>query len=193
MSPDQSAEERIKVAVLFARSRSNYFLFPQCEVYDRARDARRYKGTLPVIAHPPCRLWGNLSHMAKPQDACLEKELAHFAVDEVRRCGGVLEHPSFSKLWAAAGLPKPGARDKFGGWTLPFFQGHCGHSAPKATWLYVAGVEPRDAPSVPFGLSLPPGRIEQLGKAARESTPVELCSWLIGLASICSPAMDVSP
>lgn len=169
------------VAVLFARSDSIYKTLPLCDVFDLARDARTYDGDLPVVAHPPCRAWGRLSHMAKPRSD--ERDLGIFAVRTVRRTGGVLEHPAASKLWPAAGLPAPGRRDEFGGYTLPVYQGHFGHLAPKATWLYVVGVEPSALPSLPFELSLPPGRIELMGKAAREHTPPAFAAFLVDVAS----------
>ena len=55
------------VAVLFARSDSNYRAIPGTDVFDLARDARTFRGGMPVVAHPPCRSWGRLRHFAKPR------------------------------------------------------------------------------------------------------------------------------
>ena len=55
------------IAVLFARNDSRYKQLEGYDVYDIDRDARNYNGTNPVIAHPPCRAWGRLSHMANPR------------------------------------------------------------------------------------------------------------------------------
>lgn len=171
------------VAVLFARRDSSYKGIELADVWDIDRDARNYRGAAPVVAHPPCRAWGKLRHMAKPRHD--ERDLALFAVDAVRRFGGVLEHPAGSLLWPAAMLPAPGARDSFGGFTMPIRQSWFGHRAPKNTWLYVVGVEPRDVPAFPLVLGVPPGRVELLGRREREATPVELAGWLIDLARAC--------
>ena len=84
------------VAVLFARADSIYKTMPECDVYDIERDARTWPGGCPVVAHPPCRAWGKLFYFAKPRAG--EKELGPFAANQVRRFGGVLEHPKDSKL-----------------------------------------------------------------------------------------------
>lgn len=168
------------VAVLFARVDSAYRSFSGCEVFDVVRDARTFDGSMPVVAHPPCRAWGRLRHLAKPRQG--ERELGVWAVEMVRRCGGVLEHPVHSTLWNAAGLPRPGTRDLWGGWTLPVYQGHFGHRAPKATWLYINGVEPASLPPLPFDLVLPAGRVENMGTAEREKTPFELARYLVEIA-----------
>lgn len=70
------------------------------------------------------------------------------AISVVRRFGGVLEHPEASHAFAHYGLPKP---PKYGGWidapgghVCCVEQGHYGHKARKATWLYVVGVAPPD-------------------------------------------------
>lgn len=182
----------MKVAVLFARSDSIYKAMQGADVYDIERDARNYAGSLPVVAHPPCRAWGRLRAFAKPRPD--EKALALFAIGEVRRCGGVLEHPASSSLWAAAGLPRPGeGRDEFGGWTLPVHQRWWGHQAEKATWLYVCGVDPKDVPDMPLDLSYPThvigssrrrhgGRLRGTSKKAREATPERFAYWLVQLA-----------
>ena len=75
------------IAALFARNDSRYKDFPELyDVYDIDRDARNFIGDYPVIAHPPCRAWGMLSHMANPRPD--EKDLAWFALDKVRTNGG---------------------------------------------------------------------------------------------------------
>lgn len=169
------------VAVLFAHRHSAYKAFDLADVYDEDRNALCYAGSLPVVAHPPCRSWGRLRHLSKHSEA--ERDLAIFAVDQVRRCGGVLEHPSFSTLWPAAGLPYPGQRDAFGGLTYTINQSWFGHRAPKLTWLYVVGAS---IPPVPFALGLPAGRVELMGRTEREKTPVDLAKWLLDLAQSCN-------
>ena len=84
------------VAVLFARKDSHYKGLPDCDVWDAERDARRWPGGCPVVAHPPCRAWGVLAHLARPEAD--ERALALFALDALRRNGGVLEHPRKSRL-----------------------------------------------------------------------------------------------
>jgi hypothetical protein len=77
------------IAALFARTDSRYKDFPELyDVYDINRDARSFTGDYPVLAHPPCRAWGMLSHMANPRPD--EKDLAWFALDKVRSNGGGL-------------------------------------------------------------------------------------------------------
>lgn len=174
----------MSVAVLFARSRSIYKSIPGCDVFDLARDARTYAGSAPVIAHPPCRGWGRLRQFAQVRPD--EKELAIFALDQVRRCGGVLEHPWASTLWIHAGLPGPGRLDEYGGFTMGVLQGDFGHAAPKATWLYICGLLPDEIPAPLFELGENTGRIANMSKASRESTPLPFAHWLIELATRCS-------
>lgn len=182
------------VAVLFARSDSIYKGFDLADVYDIDRDARNYRGDHPVVAHPPCRAWGRLRHFAKPR--LDEKDLALFAVDAVRRFGGVLEHPTASTLWPAAGLPRPGAgRDEFGGWSIQVPQFWWGHRAEKSTWLYIVGCEPRGLPAIPLVLGEAPCVIATQKKGAnrrpetsppeREATPPAFAEWLLDLAQRC--------
>ena len=96
------------VAILYARSDSIYKTLEGCDVWDATRDARNFPGGCPVVAHPPCRAWSALAHLAKPRPD--EKDLARHAVKVVRECGGVLEHPISSRLWADQKLPQPGER-----------------------------------------------------------------------------------
>ncbi|WP_422024781.1 hypothetical protein [Pyruvatibacter mobilis] len=168
------------VAVLCAHQRSVYFDLDGCDVYDAKRDARTYTGLFPVVAHPPCRAWGKWAWRARPEPG--ERELAMFCVDQVQRCGGVLEHPAYSTLWAEKRLPLPGCPAQDGSFTLPILQSDFGHKAPKATWLYINGIAPSELPPMPMRLGEATGRIEMMGRTARMATPVELATWLRDLA-----------
>ena len=188
----------LSIAVLFARADSIYKTLLGCDVWDEARDARNWPGGVPVVAHPPCRAWGQLRHMASPLPG--EKELSIWAVDQVRRWGGVMEHPKLSTLWPTCHLPGPGKSDAYGGWTLPIFQYWWGHRAEKATLLYIVGCPPSNIPAMPLSLGDAPaicgtsGRRKNLKRktsrpeithAEREQTPRELAIWLCELASRC--------
>jgi hypothetical protein len=193
------------VAVLFARADSVYKSLPGCDVWDAERDARKWPGGCAVVAHPPCRAWGRLAHMANPRSD--EKDLARWAVQQVRTWGGVLEHPAGSKLWADQGLPRPGSVDAFGGWTFGIHQHDWGHKAEKATWLYIVGIGSRGIPDVP----LRPGAAThviasstarqhrghpmfrpEVTKAEREHTPPSLAEWLVALARRCRVEQEVA-
>ena len=191
------------VAVLFARADSHYKALAGVDVWDAARDARRWPGGCPVVAHPPCRAWGQLRSLANPRPD--EKALAIYAVEQVRKFGGVLEHPKNSTLWPTLGLPRPGERDEFGGWTLPIYQRWWGHRAEKPTLLYIVGCAPADVPPMPLALGEAhyicgtPGRRRdgsrlhkgdhgwrpEITKAEREHTPPALAQWLVELAAKC--------
>jgi hypothetical protein len=166
--------------VLFGRKRSIYKSL-SCDVYDEARDARNYAGSLPVIAHPPCRGWGRFHHVAKTQPG--ELQLAIFAIGVIRSVGGVLEHPKDSKLWPAGGLPPPGESDAFGGFTLYIEQSWFGHLAPKPTWLYICGISKSELPPFVADMTVATGRIENMCKAQRESTPLHLAEWLVQITA----------
>ena len=187
-----------EVAVLFARADSIYKTIPGCDVYDIERDARTWPGGCPVVAHPPCRAWGRLSHMANPRPD--EKDLARWAVAQIRRWGGVLEHPNTSRLWSDQGLPEPGQVDSFGGWTLPIHQHWFWHRAEKKTRLYIVGCSPLNIPDMPMVLGEASHTIAsskarqhrdhpqfrpEVTKAEREHTPPQLAQWLVGLARMC--------
>jgi hypothetical protein len=183
----------VTVAVLFARQDSCYKQLPECDVYDIDRDARTWAGGTPIVAHPPCRSWSRMRTFAKPRVD--EKALAPFAVDCVRRFGGVVEHPHGSALWPTLGLPRPGEpADEFGGWTLCVDQFWWGHRARKRTLLYIVGVAPRDLPAMPLQLGEAPavvglwsGRDRSrarpgLSLAEREHSPPAFAAWLVDLA-----------
>lgn len=156
------------IAALFIATGGAYFGIEGVDPWDEPRDARGYAGCDPVVAHPPCQRWGRywsggpsarVRRTLGDDAGCFESSLA-----SVRRCGGVLEHPEASHAWRAYGLRRPpriggwiDAGDGYG-WTCCVEQGHYGHRARKATWLYVvrASLPPlRWGPST--GVRLEPG------------------------------------
>jgi hypothetical protein len=204
---EQQAQSR--VAVLFARADSVYKTLPGVDVYDMERDARTYDGPWPVVAHPPCTRWSLINGVVLSRYPHKAKEFAwgndggtfQFALDTVRRCGGVLEHPAGSRAWRHFGLPQRGRTpDKFGGWTVEIRQCDWGHRAQKRTWLYIVGAGPDDLPAMPPSrqhtavvVRMPECRtVEIMGKAEREHTPPALAAWLVDLAGRCSRQTRVS-
>lgn len=138
------------VTALFVERDGVYWNMPGIDCWDEERDARLYGGTNPVVAHPPCARWSRLAGFT---EACWGYKAGHdegcfaAALGAVRRWGGVLEHPAFSKAWAHFHLPRP--ETKYEGWTVAedggascyIEQGNYGHVVKKATWLYAFGVE----------------------------------------------------
>lgn len=162
-------------AALYVRTDSVYqSLTPYC--FDIKRDARGYNLGLPVVAHPPCRAWARLAHLAKPREG--ERELALHALDCVRTFGGVLEHPEGSKLWSEAGLLKPGYIDHFGGFTVVVDQSAFGHRARKRTWLYVCRGELPEIPPT----KEPTTTVERMCAREREATPLAFAMFLAEIA-----------
>ena len=184
----------VAVSALFVRKDSIYKeLGVDC--WDMERNALNWPGGNPVIAHPPCRAWGQLSHMAKPRIG--EKELAFFAIDMIRKYGGVVEHPRASRLWPEY-LPTPGQVDKFGGYSISVDQFCWGHKAKKSTLLYIVGCPIRELPAMPMRfdaiqytvsskIKKKSGRriLKEIPKSEREKTPIDFAKWLIEVASRC--------
>lgn len=147
------------IAALFVETNGVYFGLPGIDPWDESRDARKYGGPWPVVAHPPCARWGRYwsggpsAHFRRilgDDDGCFASAFA-----SIRKWGGVLEHPEGSHAWKRFGIPSPprsggwiGCLD--GGWTCCVEQGHYGHRARKMTWLYVFGVVP---PALKWGPS----------------------------------------
>lgn len=181
-----------KIAALFVRNDSIYKSLEDVDCWDLERNALNWPGGTPIIAHPPCRGWGMMRGLAKPIPG--ELDLARWAVAQVRRFGGVLEHPNRSLLWADQGLPEPGKVDSFGGWTLSVSQKWWGHKAEKLTLLYICGVGFNDIPVIPFDISYASHVVAQsnrnqkvrkrpeISKAEREHTPLEFALWLADIA-----------
>lgn len=156
--------------------------------YDAGRDARLYREDSPVVAHPPCERWSRLAYI----HGRIGEDGGTFAaaLADVERCGGVLEHPAGSQAWAAFGLPEPPMAGGWvrslwrPGWACHVEQGHYGHVAPKATWLYYVGAQP--PPPLLWGPSGATGRIELLGSRdpRRRHTPPAFAEVLVGLARL---------
>lgn len=168
-----------------------YPRIPGVECWDIAKDARRYRGPWPVIAHPPCGPWGRFRWRYKGGEG--DADCALDAVAQVRAYGGVLEHPACSYLWKVIRLPAPGEfPDRYGGWSLAVNQVDWGHQALKPTWLYFCGLRQSDLPDLP-----PPGQptkcmvrtrsnphlLMEVPKKDRHVTPLRFAEWLVQAVS----------
>jgi len=198
------------IAALFVETDGVYFGVPGVDPWDEPRNALGYQGPYRVVAHPPCQRWGRYwfggpsarVRRVKGDDAgCF----AH-ALRSVQCYGGVLEHPEASHAWARFGINRPpksgGWVPAFLGWTCCVEQGHYGHAARKATWLYYVG--PVKPPELIWGPSqgqrLDEGfhsseerkaarargvrPVERLSKKERLATPVPFRDLLLTLARL---------
>lgn len=184
------------IAALFCRADSIYKEMPGVDVWDQDRNALKWPGGCPIVAHPPCRLWATLRKWSKAPAE--EKQLGLWAVEQVRTYGGVLEHPAHSTLWQAADMAGPGRRDNRGGFTVAAPQWWWGHRAEKWTWFYIVGVEPPAIPAIPLRI----GRAErvitncrgifagdrrfrsEVTKRERDATTPALADWLVEIARL---------
>ena len=179
------------VAALFVRHDSIYKTMPDVDAYDKDRNALTFSKSIPVVAHPPCRAWGVLSHMAKPEPG--EKRLANWAVSVIRKNGGVLEHPSGSRLFNDELIPLPGMfPDEWGGYSILINQYDFGHVASKPTIIYICGCPPHMLPSLPEPKTTKPlksitGQVpgtKRCTQYEREYTPPKLTSWMLSVARL---------
>jgi hypothetical protein len=169
-----------QIAAIFVQPDGCYVNDPLIDAWPESRDARLYDGDLPVVAHPPCQLWGAMAavnfarwggeHNRPGNDGgCFSS-----ALESVKCFGGVLEHPAKTKAWPAHGLKKPagiGWHPSGIGWVCEVWQSAYGHRANKATWLYYVGEK------TPFELSWERPRgthqigfQDQRGKSANKPT-----------------------
>lgn len=177
------------VAALYIDPRGPYPGLAGVDCWDEQRDARKYPGPAPVVAHPPCGPWSRLRAFSKHQP----KDCALIAVEQVRRWGGVLEHPEGSVLWLAARLPLPGGLpDEFGGFAVELDQVSWGHRARKRTWLYVVGVSPSavrllrgGTPTHCVSSRKRDTLLLRLSAAGSRRTPKAFAEWLVELARQC--------
>lgn len=150
-----------RVAALFVRADSIYKTLPGVDAWDEGRDARKWPGGCPVVAHPPCKRWSSLNNLVLVRYPHRAEEFAHgndgglfeMALSRVRRFGGVLEHPAQSRAWQKYDLPRP-AKDRWqrgicGGWCIEIDQAAFGHPARKRTWLYAHGLDTPPTPPTP--------------------------------------------
>lgn len=184
------------VSVLFARKDSIYKTMPECDVWDKHRDARNWPGGTTIVAHPPCRGWGNLRFFAKPEPG--ELELTTWAIEQIRAHGGVLEHPVRSLIFKRDDMPAPGDTDEWGGYTVVVDQFWWGHRAQKRTGLYICGCPRSELPVMPLRLGeathtvgLYSGRDKarcrpSITKREREATPPEFAAWMVEVARRCN-------
>lgn len=124
------------VAALYVDKLGPYFSIPYVDCYDVLRDAKKYEGSHPVVAHPPCGPWGRMKGLSTVQD----RTCGPHAVEMVQKYGGVLEHPADSSLFDYCRLPKPGNGSEGSGKTYAIRQVAWGHKTAKPTWLYMFGV-----------------------------------------------------
>ncbi len=165
------------IAALYVARNGAYWGLPDVDPWDEARDARKYNGPWPVVAHSPCQRWGRMwfgQPLAISRGAERKRKgddggcFAH-ALWAVRTFGGVLEHPHGSHAWEHFGLREP---PRGGGWvesgladlwTCCVEQGRYGHYARKPTWLAAAKC---DLPDLDWGESKPrydPAVVERMG------------------------------
>lgn len=197
------------IAALYVARGGCYFGIPDVDPWDAERDARLYAGPWPVVAHPPCERWGRY---ATTWGGTVGDDAGCFAaaLEAVRRWGGVLEHPAGSRAWPAFGLAPPPAS---GGWVsagdlrgyvCSVEQGHYGHRARKATWLYAVAAT---LPALRWGASeakiLPrPGRdpererrigaVQRMCRRERAATPIHFRDLLLDIARSAKP-MIIAP
>ena len=190
-----------KVAALFVQPGGSYSEIDCVDMWPESRDARLYDGTLPVVAHPPCQLWGNMAAVNyarwggehnKPGN---DGGCFYSALESIQRCGGVLEHPAKSKAFSFHGLLRPvgiGWSRSYFGWACEVWQSAYGHRANKATWLYYFGNKPpfdlrwdRPKGTHQIGFQDQRGKMRNkptLGKREANATPPEFRDELIKLA-----------
>lgn len=203
------SDQKHEIAALFVETGGRYFGMPNVDPWDITRDARKYNGDLPVVAHPPCFLWVNLAavnwkryqrelpawYPGGTDGGCFEAALAG-----VRRCGGVLEHPAGSWAWSHFGLQRPDRLDSWSWnrnrpneWTCEVWQSAYCHAARKRTWLLYVGPTPpmhldwrRETGTHQVGWF---DRIKPtLSKKEASRTPSAFAAMLLKLAASAAPA-----
>lgn len=189
--PPSEVKVGIHTAVLYTESAGVYANLPGIDAWPLDRDARRYPGPHPVVAHSPCARWcvfwrgrpGRDNFLLGDDGGCFDR-----ALWAVRTFRGLLEHPAHSRAWKWYGLPPPqstgewGDEDPFGGRTCAVSQGTYGHVAPKLTWLYaVLAVWP----VLDWRVSRVVGRVQNQSRKQRVQTPIEFRDLLLGIVDMC--------
>lgn len=182
-------DEQLTVACLYVDPRGPYPTLPGTDCWDESRDARLYDGPHPVVAHPPCGNW-TPSAALRAYYSRDDADCAVRAVEQVRRWGGVLEHPAHSRLWPAMQLALPCGLPDAHGFAIAINPVDWGHVAVKPTWLYVVGTSWRDLPPMPAPRQ--PTHVVSGGKwtggrkvcsaQQRRRTPRPFAEWLLSIA-----------
>lgn len=189
------------IAALFVDPRGCYSELEDVELWDEPRDARDYAGPHPVVAHPPCSRWCRLAGLVEARwgykkgedDGCFES-----ALQSVRSFGGVLEHPAYTDAFKSYGIASPDFSHGWqstlcGGFVTYVEQYNYGHSAKKATWLYVYGVQrlpalrwgmtpDREAKSLVSWCGNKTDDRPRISKKAASATPMRFRDQLIEIA-----------
>jgi len=179
------------IAALYVLPDGPYVGLDGVDPWPESRDARCYAGPHPVVAHPPCARWGR--YWFGGPSVKVRRKLGDdggcfaAAVASVRRWGGVLEHPEASHAWKAFGIAHP---PKSGGWvraglfspgyTCCVEQGHYGHEARKATWLYVVGVSRDRLPNLTWGKARGRIRLDSGFHSAKERRAAKAAGYRPG-------------
>lgn len=194
---NKTALKSRQIAALYVKTDGPYYGLEGVDPWDEERDARLYAGPWPVVAHPPCARWCLLAGFVQAVSGYKvgdDDGMFASALASVRTWGGVLEHPAWTKAWAAFGLPAPPPtgwqREMFGpGWVCCVWQRHYGHRAAKPTWLYYVGTSaPRElawgSAEGLIGISWADGKrgVERMGKRERSATPAAFRDVLLELA-----------
>lgn len=201
------------IAALYVDPTGTYAGVDGVDLWDEKRDARGYDGPWAVVAHPPCARWGRYwpGGPSAKEKRVLGDDGGCFKEAFVAVCmfGGVIEHPEGSHAWRCFGIPTPPRSGGWvkcipDGWTCCIEQGHYGHPARKATWLYVRGVV--SPPSLVWGpaenklrldegyhtqaersRAVRTGICQRLSKKQRGSTPAPFRDLLLSIARMAQP------
>jgi hypothetical protein len=187
------------IAALYVETHGCYAGLPGVDLWDEARDARKYGGPFPVVAHPPCDRWHMLSAVNhKRWGFHINEDGGCFAaaLSAVRKWGGVLEHPAQSRAFRFHGIPQPSSRGwqrtLDGDWVTEVDQAAYGHRARKSTWLLYSGANP--PPELDW--SVTPGthqvgnfdqKLPVMKKAEALATPPLFRDLLLSIAATAKP------
>lgn len=202
-----------KVAALFVEYRGVYFnrsdVVPegyakgndQDKTTVIVKDARSYDGPWPVVAHPPCNSWGTFAttlRLKKGYKIGDDGGCFQCALENVRKWGGVIEHPATSVAWKRFGLRKPAKyrtteRDLSGGFSIFVNQSSYGHLSQKPTWVYICGYRGdfeedfyirQEKSRVKYGIGT--GNHATLPTKLRKRTPELFADLLVSIAKRCT-------
>ena len=175
----------MKIPVLFANKESFYKDFEIFDVYDEERNAFNYTGRSPLIAHPPCRLFSRLRYFSNADKK--ELQCAYFALDKIRRFGGILEHPRSSTLWMNGNFRLNGSVDAYGGFLRSVDLSWFGFPARKPTMLYFCGISPKNLPPFPISFNSITHkvggsgcmRLQEISIKKRSETPIDMINYFL--------------